>query len=165
MTRTARAAAVAAAETKGKGKDKGKVAGKGKARAKKRKRGNPDSDSDSDDDDEDADADWAGDAKPVPAPGQIAFCAACDGRFTVTIYSRLSEDGDGLLCSPCGRKMAKQDGSEARKKGQPAVKRAKRKALCLALDGETMVGPKSLKEYCIRVSRPSLPSFPFPSPG
>lgn len=90
----------------------------------------------------------------MPAPGQIAFCAACDGRFTVTIYSKPSPDGDGLLCSPCGRKMAKQqDGPEVRKKRQPAVKRAKREALCLAMDGE-VAGPKSLKEYCIRVRRP-----------
>ena len=52
-----------------------------------------------------------------PAPGQIAFCADCECRFTVTPYSRSADDGEGLLCHPCGKKSAPVE-KAARKKKQ-----------------------------------------------
>jgi DNA repair protein RAD7 len=121
--------------TKGKGKEKGKGKGKGKKRKK--------DDSDAEDND-----DWNPYSKPIPVPGQIAFCAECESRFTVTAYSKASEDGDGLLCTKCGKKYAKEE--KAVKKKRSTGKRVKRDALRQALDGEA-IGPKSLKEYCIRV--------------
>lgn len=113
---------------------------KGKRKAKgKRKR--------DDSDGEEAEG-WNPYSKPIPVPGQIAFCAECESRFTVTAYSRAAEGGDGLLCTSCGKKFAKEDKEVKRKRAN--VKKVKRDVLRQALDGESS-GPKSLKEYCIRV--------------
>lgn len=133
-TVTEEAAAVIVAVT-----NKGKVKGKGKGKGKKRKR----------DEDEDEDDDFSPYQKSIPTPGQIAFCFECESRFTVTPYSKASSDGDGLLCSPCGRKTAKQD--QAVKKKRTTGKRVKREAARAALDGKA-IGAKSLKEMCIQVS-------------
>jgi DNA repair protein RAD7 len=113
--------------------------GRGKGKTKKRKK----DDSDAEDDEA-----WNGYTKSIPIPGQIAFCADCESRFTVTAYSRAAEDGEGLMCGPCGKKSAKAD-KEVKKK-RTTGKRVKREVLRQALDGEAK-GPKSLKEYCIRV--------------
>ncbi|KAF8533933.1 hypothetical protein BDD12DRAFT_897422 [Trichophaea hybrida] len=119
-------------QTKGKGKGKGK--------GKKRKKADSDAEDDNDD--------YNPYSKSIPVPGQIAFCAECESRFTVTAYSKASEDGDGLLCTKCGKKYAKEE-KEVKKK-RSTGKRVKRDVLRQALDGETL-GPKSLKEYCIRL--------------
>lgn len=121
----------------------GKGKGKGKAAAKKRKR--------DDSDDDDMDDDYEGfntfDLK-LPDVGQMAFCAECDSRFKVTAYSKASVDGDGLLCTPCGRKTARQEKDAVKRAG--AAKRTKRLQARKALDAET-TGPKSLKDLCIKV--------------
>lgn len=110
-----------------------------KKKGKKRKKG---------DGDDGGDDDWANPYKSVPTPGQIAFCDECDSRFTVTAYSKASADGDGLLCTACGKKSAKQD--KATKTKRTHSKKVKRETLRQMLDGEA-TGPKSLREYCIRV--------------
>ncbi|KAK6510928.1 hypothetical protein TWF506_010016 [Arthrobotrys conoides] len=81
-----------------------------------------------------------------PAPGQIAFCADCECRFTVTPYSRSADDGEGLLCHTCGKKGAPAE-KAARKKKQ--TNRTNKKSTARAiLDGDTSA-VKSLQEICI----------------
>ncbi|KAK6334732.1 hypothetical protein TWF718_010180 [Orbilia javanica] len=81
-----------------------------------------------------------------PAPGQIAFCADCECRFTVTPYSRSSTDGEGLLCHTCGKKSAPVE-KAARKKKQATRTNKKSNARAI-LDGDTSA-VKSLQEICI----------------
>ncbi|KAI5779526.1 hypothetical protein EDC01DRAFT_670516 [Geopyxis carbonaria] len=121
--------------------------GKAKGKGKKRKR---------DDDDSDGDDDFNPYEKSIPTPGQIAFCFECESRFTVTPYSKASSDGDGLLCSPCGRQTAKQD--QAVKKKRTTGRRVKREVARAALDGRA-IGAKSLKEMCIQAIAGSIGRF------
>ncbi|KAK6497777.1 hypothetical protein TWF481_012179 [Arthrobotrys musiformis] len=86
------------------------------------------------------------DELPRPQPGQIAFCASCQNRFTVTAYSRASEDGEGLLCHPCGKKDAPVE-KAARKRKQTTRTNKKSNARAI-LDGDTS-NVKSLQEICI----------------
>lgn len=91
-------------------------------------------------------------AANAPVPGQIAFCAECNCRFTVTAYSRASEDGDGLLCYPCGNKKKKNAPAQTttRKKQTPAARANKKSHARALLDGDTS-GIKSLQDMCIDV--------------
>lgn len=106
-------------------------------KTKKRKKGSEDAD------------DWNPYSKAIPVPGQIAFCAECNCRFTVTAYSRNGPDGDGLLCNTCGARDAKSQKADKKKRVQ--VKKVKKGSAKLILDGQNG-GPKSLRELCINVS-------------
>lgn len=98
------------------------------------------------DEDDDFDPDNSIDPAYRPVPGQIAFCADCECRFTVTPYSRPSDDGEGLLCHPCGKKGAPVE-KAARKKKQATRTNKKSNARAI-LDGDTSA-VKSLQEICI----------------
>jgi DNA repair protein RAD7 len=119
---------------------KGKAAKKTKgASKKKQKKG-------SDDDDSDFDVlDMYKKAKKLP--GQLENCEICDKRFTVTPYSKAGPDG-GLLCTPCGKEMAK-DAKAADKAKKPVVRKGRRKIESNRLDGLTFKGSKSLQQLCI----------------
>ncbi|CAN8095616.1 unnamed protein product [Discula destructiva] len=85
-----------------------------------------------------------------PQPGQMANCAECDTRFTVTPYSRAGPDG-GLLCNPCGKALEKVEGPVKKKKqvasGGPVGRRRKNQSNML--DGTYTLGAKSLMSLCI----------------
>ena len=120
---------------------KDKASRKGKKKPKKR-------DSDDDDDDDD-DFDIGKDMyrKSRPAPGQFEHCEICSKRFTVTPYSKEGPDG-GLLCTPCGKAMAKDLKKEKRAATKPAG-RKRRKLESDRLDGRAVGGAKSLQQLCI----------------
>jgi DNA repair protein RAD7 len=85
--------------------------------------------------------------KSKPLPGQLENCELCNKRFTVTPYSKAGPDG-GLLCTPCGKEMAKEaKASEKAKK--PVVRRGRRKIESNRLDGITFRGSKTLQQLCI----------------
>ncbi|KAJ6263429.1 DNA repair protein rhp7 [Drechslerella dactyloides] len=118
-----------------------------KAEAKKVKKARRDAGDEVSDDD---DSDYGNDAglPAVLLPGQIAFCAECNCRFTVTPYSRPGPDDEGLLCNACGKKNAPVEAA-ARKKKQ--VTRTNKKSAARALlDGDSG-GVKSLQELCIEL--------------
>ncbi|KAI1422194.1 hypothetical protein F5Y12DRAFT_763777 [Xylaria sp. FL1777] len=112
---------------------------------KKRKRG-PDSESDDDL------ALALFNEKMTPLPGQMNNCEICDKRFTVTPYTRSGPKG-GLLCNPCGQKLANDEDAnkKQKKKRAPAPKGAvgRRKMQSRILDGTYDVGSKSLMTLCI----------------
>ncbi|KAF2096786.1 RNI-like protein [Rhizodiscina lignyota] len=115
---------------------------KEKTKGKKRKGG-------SDDDD---DEDWADISrnmykKAKKLPGQLENCEICNKRFTVTPYSKTGPDG-GLLCSPCGRELAKDAATEKKPKTSTAG-RKRRKVESDRLDGRVSIGAKSLQTLCI----------------
>lgn len=86
----------------------------------------------------------------APLPGQMENCALCRKRFTVTAYSRAGPDG-GLLCSPCGKELDKNEKSAAGKGKAPARRGgARRKVQSKILDGTYRVGAKSLMTLCIQ---------------
>lgn len=117
---------------------KGKEA---KKKASKKKKGS----------DDDSDFDEAVDMfkKPPPLPGQLKNCELCDKRFTVTPYSKAGPDG-GLLCTPCGKEMAKEAKAQEKAK-KPVVRKGRRKLESNRLDGLTVRGPKSLQTLCIEM--------------
>ncbi|EUC43316.1 hypothetical protein COCMIDRAFT_38734 [Bipolaris oryzae ATCC 44560] len=115
---------------------KGKAA---KKTAKKKKKG-PDDDSDFEDV-----MDMYKQAKPLP--GQLENCEICNKRFTVTPYSKAGPEG-GLLCTPCGKEMAK-DAKAEKKANKPVVRKGRRKIESNRLDGLTVRGPKTLQQLCI----------------
>ncbi|KAF3904056.1 hypothetical protein ABW20_dc0104174 [Dactylellina cionopaga] len=84
----------------------------------------------------------------IPIPGQIAFCAECNCRFTVTPYSRAGPDGDGLLCHACGKKNAPVE--IAAKKKKQTTRTTKKNTARALLDGDA-TGVKSLQELCIQL--------------
>ncbi|KAI0104864.1 hypothetical protein GGR51DRAFT_222677 [Nemania sp. FL0031] len=117
-----------------------------KSRAfKKRRRGH---DSDSDDDLALA----LFNEKMAPLPGQMSNCEICGKRFTVTPYSRAGPEG-GLVCSPCGQKLAKEEDAnkKPKKKRGPIPKGGvgRRKIQSRILDGTYDVGAKPLMTLCI----------------
>jgi DNA repair protein RAD7 len=117
---------------------KGKEAKKGKG-AKKKKGSD-------DDDDSDYDAmDMYAKAKPLP--GQLENCELCGKRFTVTPYSKSGPDG-GLLCTPCGKEIAKEKKANE-KAAKPTVRKGRRKMESNRLDGFTATGSKTLQQICI----------------
>jgi DNA repair protein RAD7 len=77
-------------------------------------------------------------------------CAICSKRFTVTPYTRSGPDG-GLLCSPCGKDLDKDDPA-AKKKAKKVAggSGARRRQLQSSiLDGTYSLGAKSLMTLCI----------------
>ncbi|KAI0192184.1 hypothetical protein F4808DRAFT_378202 [Astrocystis sublimbata] len=92
------------------------------------------------------------DEKTTPLPGQMSNCEICGKRFTVTPYSRSGPEG-GLVCSPCGRKLSKDEDAnkKANKKREvvPKSGAARRKIQSRILDGTYTVGAKNLMTLCI----------------
>ncbi|KAI6835727.1 RNI-like protein [Hortaea werneckii] len=115
---------------------------KASKKGKKGKKGDPD-------DDDDYNDDLGMYKKSKPLPGQFEHCDICNKRFTVTPYSKEGPDG-GLLCTPCGKELAKDN-----KKSQAAAKKAagtgkkRRKIESDRLDGMATGGAKSLVQMCI----------------
>ncbi|CAI6265063.1 unnamed protein product [Periconia digitata] len=113
--------------------------GKAAKKSKKKKKG---SDDDSDFDDV---MDMYKKAKPLP--GQLSNCELCNKRFTVTPYSKAGPDG-GLLCTPCGKELAKEAKATDKAK-KPTVRKGRRKIESNRLDGITFRGSKTLQQLCI----------------
>ncbi|KAI0490868.1 hypothetical protein F4859DRAFT_520532 [Xylaria cf. heliscus] len=90
--------------------------------------------------------------KMIPLPGQMSNCDICGKRFTVTPYSRSGPKG-GLVCNPCGQKLAKDEDAnkKPKKKRGPAPKggAGRRKIQSRILDGTYTVGAKPLMTLCI----------------
>ncbi|KAK6075938.1 DNA repair protein [Seiridium cupressi] len=87
--------------------------------------------------------------KLTPLPGQMENCEICEKRFTVTPYSRAGPNG-GLLCTKCGRDLAKDDGAVNKKKRKVTGSGAgRRKVQSRILDGTYSVGAKSMMALCI----------------
>jgi DNA repair protein RAD7 len=121
-------------------KGKGKAKGKGK---KVKKENDDDDDSDFDD--------TLGKEmykKAVPLPGQFENCELCSKRFTVTPYSKAGPDG-GLLCTPCGKELAKDAKAADTPKKKGPTGRKRRKVESDKLDGKVQMGAKSLSQLCI----------------
>ncbi|KAF2634988.1 DNA repair protein-like protein Rad7 [Massarina eburnea CBS 473.64] len=116
---------------------------KGKA-AKKSKKSKKKKDSDDDSDFEDTLEMYR---KAKPLPGQLENCELCEKRFTVTPYSKAGPGG-GLLCTSCGKEMAK-DAKATEKAKKPVVRKGRRKIESNRLDGSTFRGAKSLQQLCI----------------
>lgn len=134
-SRRRRGEAVKATIKKGKGKDKGK--------GKKKKKG-------SDDEEE---SDFEDDVmnvykKIVKLPGQLENCEVCSKRFTVTPYSKTGPDGR-LLCTPCGKELAKDAKTEAKPKAKGPTGRKRRKIESDRLDGKIQHGAKTLQQLCV----------------
>lgn len=116
---------------------------KASKKGKKGKKGDPEDD----DDEYDDELRIYGKAKPMP--GQLEHCDVCNKRFTVTPYNKEGPDG-GLLCTPCGKELAKD-----MKKEQNAAKKSagtgkkRRKVESDRLDGVANGGVKSLVQICI----------------
>ncbi|KAF3927114.1 hypothetical protein AA313_de0208041 [Arthrobotrys entomopaga] len=86
--------------------------------------------------------------RSVPIPGQIAFCAECNCRFTVTPYSKEGSDGEGLLCHACGKKSAPIEKAQKKKK---QVTRTNKKSTARALLDGDHSEVKTLQELCIQL--------------
>ncbi|KAK5175083.1 UV-damaged DNA-binding protein rad7 [Saxophila tyrrhenica] len=102
---------------------------------------------DSDDSDDEYDVAQDMYRKARPAPGQFEYCEVCSKRFTVTPYSKEGPDG-GLLCTPCGKELAKDMKQEKKAAMKPAG-RKRRKLESDRLDGIAAGGAKSLMQLCI----------------
>ena len=117
--------------------------------AKNAKKKKKQEDSDSDPDYDDAGPGRSSYRREAVAPGQIDFCARCNCRFTVTIYNKPSDDGQGMLCSACAtvdnNKSATPRGGEANK----SKAMAKKKRNKLILDNEVNLVP-TLQSVAIR---------------
>jgi DNA repair protein RAD7 len=87
--------------------------------------------------------------KAPKLPGQIEYCELCEKRFTVTAYSKSGDKG-GLLCTPCGKEMAKEAKATDKAK-QPVVRKGRRKLESNRLDGMTVRGTKTLQTLCIEM--------------
>lgn len=88
--------------------------------------------------------------KSTPLPGQMENCAICDKRFTVTPYSRAGPDG-GLLCSKCGKDLAKDAPAPNKKKRPVGQGAGRRKMQSRILDGTYTSGAKPLLSLCIEL--------------
>jgi DNA repair protein RAD7 len=101
------------------------------------------------DDSDDSDADFTNDIykKARPAPGQFEHCELCSKRFTVTPYSKEGPEG-GLVCSPCGKEIAKDAKAIQKPAHKPAGKK-RRKIESDRLDGHAVGGAKSLQQLCL----------------
>lgn len=115
---------------------------------KKRKRNA----ADSDDDDDIARAIF--EENHAPLPGQMENCEICQKRFTVTPYSVAGPDG-GLLCAPCGKKVASEREKDQPKKKKPAPKKvqaggigSRRHKQSRMMDGD--IGAPSLVKLCVQ---------------
>lgn len=119
---------------------------KEKAKSKAKKKAKKGSDSDSEYDDE-----FGMDMykKSKPMPGQLENCDICNKRFTVTPYSKEGPEG-GLLCTPCGKQMAKENkAAETKAKKAAGTGRKRRQVESNRLDGVVRLGGKSLQDLCI----------------
>jgi DNA repair protein RAD7 len=102
-----------------------------------------------DDDDEDFDISNAMYVKAPPMPGQFENCEVCSKRFTVTPYSKSGPDG-GLVCTPCGKDLAKDgDAATGKKARKPPAGRKRRQVESERLNGIALGGAKSLQQLCI----------------
>lgn len=129
---------------KSKSKKKSKK-GKGK------KKHDDDDDADSDAFDPDSDDNPLGRAmyrKSKPNPGQLEYCELCDARFTVTAYSKTGPEG-GLVCTPCGKDMAKTENTAKKKPKKSTSGKGRRTTESNRLDGIVSAGPKSLQQLCL----------------
>jgi DNA repair protein RAD7 len=88
--------------------------------------------------------------KAPPMPGQLKHCELCDKRFTVTPYSKAGPEG-GLLCTPCGKELAKENKAQEKAKKPAVVRKGRRKVESNRLDGLTVRGPKTLQQLCIEM--------------
>lgn len=116
---------------------------KGQKSKKKKKAGS--------DDEDDEDYNVAKDmyTKSRPLPGQFENCEICSKRFTVTPYSKAGPDG-GLVCSPCGKQLAKEgDAVAGEKKPKKAPGRKRRQIESERLNGIAVGGAKTLQQLCI----------------
>jgi DNA repair protein RAD7 len=86
--------------------------------------------------------------KSVPLPGQLENCEICSKRFTVTPYSKTGPDG-GLLCTACGKELAKEASAETKPKKKGPTGRKRRKVESDKLDGKIQMGAKSLAQLCV----------------
>ncbi|KAK4634389.1 DNA repair protein rhp7 [Fulvia fulva] len=120
-----------------------------KAKAFASKKGKKKSKKDDSDDDDEYEVDFARDMykKSKPLPGQFEHCDVCNKRFTVTPYSKEGPDG-GLLCTPCGKEMAKDIKAEKKATAKPAG-RKRRKVESDRLDGLAVGGAKTLQQICL----------------
>jgi DNA repair protein RAD7 len=144
VARRRRATATAPAEEKRKKEQKLIDKIKASKRFQKRKRND---DEDSDYEDELARAIFQ--ERSAPLPGQMENCAGCGKRFTVTPYSRNAPDG-GLLCSPCGKELAKtEDVPKKKPKRISGALTGRRQVQSNILDGTFYPGAKSLMTLCI----------------
>jgi len=123
---------------------KGKAAKKSKGDSKKKRKKKKGSDDDDDSEFEDLFDSYK---KVQPLPGQLGKCELCAKKFTVTPYSKNGPDG-GLLCTPCGKEMAKE-AKATEKANKPVVRKGRRKIESNRLDGLTFRGSKTLQQLCI----------------
>jgi DNA repair protein RAD7 len=86
--------------------------------------------------------------KKVPMPGQLENCELCSKRFTVTPYSKTGSDG-GLLCTACGKELAKEAKAEKKPVKKGPTGRKRRKIESDRLDGKIQDGAKTLQQLCI----------------
>lgn len=126
-----------------KNKKQAEKKGKGKAKKKQKKKHG------SDDDDSEYENELGNEMykKARPAPGQFEHCEICSKRFTVTPYSKTGPEG-GLLCTPCGKELAKDEKAAKKPVSKPAG-RKRRKLESDRLDGFAVGGAKSLQQICI----------------
>ena len=87
-------------------------------------------------------------AKAKPLPGQLENCEICSKRFTVTPYSKAGPDG-GLVCTPCGKELAKDSKAAEKAAKKPATRKRRRNLESNRLDGIVTQGAKTLQQLCI----------------
>ncbi|KAK7544068.1 uncharacterized protein J3D65DRAFT_608382 [Phyllosticta citribraziliensis] len=85
--------------------------------------------------------------KTQPPPGQLDNCEICSKRFTVTSYSKTGPDG-GLLCTPCGKELAAEEGSKKPKKQSQQKRKRKLESDRMEASHKSH-GAKSLQQLCI----------------
>lgn len=81
-------------------------------------------------------------------PGQQEHCELCSKRFTVTPYSKTGPE-NGLVCTPCGKEMAKDAKQVERANKKPNAVKRRRKVESDRLDGIVTSGAKSLQQLCV----------------
>lgn len=80
-------------------------------------------------------------------PGQPTACESCDGKFTITSFTKRGKEG-GYLCATCAAQEIEKN-KAAYKKNLAARKRRKKLAAAL-LDRQELSFP-TLQDFCIRV--------------
>ncbi|KAI9789770.1 MAG: hypothetical protein M1816_005809 [Peltula sp. TS41687] len=82
-------------------------------------------------------------------PGQLANCAMCSKRFTVTNYTKAGPEG-GLLCPECAKTLDKDNDKGKQKKKKSTEKGNKQRQMrSNLLDGVVQRGAKSLVQMCV----------------